>query len=572
MMGREADLHRADCLQSAGLARFASAMNQRSATARRSRQPPELLPESGRRSGQRLASFLGTAPASGDGWRPISYIGSAAAVALALGCGLLIRHYIGLQSILLVFLMPVLASAIAWGVLPSLFACLLSVVAFNFFLIPPLYTFRIEDPDNAVALSVYFVVAVIVSNLAAAARSQIVTARTRADAIAALFAFSGKLAGIGVLDDLSWAICYQVSSMLGAHSFLMIPPKGGGPLQIAGAYPPEDRLDDADRHAARLAWEGGAEFGAKAVAEGAKRLFLALRTDSGPVGVIGVVRDAEGQPISPEERRMLDALADQAAVAIERVSLAAVLEESRVLAETERLRAALLTSISHDLRTPLASILGAVSSLRSFPENYDPKQREELLATVQEEAERLNRFVANLLDMTRLESGAIELRLDLFDVGEVVGAALRRAADVLAHHRVVVDIPADFPMVRIDAVLFEQVLFNLLDNAAKFSPAGSRIDLRTRSDDAAAIIELCDEGTGIPPGEEALIFNKFHRVQAQDRRRAGTGLGLAVCRGFIEAQGGRIVAANRIDRAGAVVTIRLPLPAAATSGRLAADA
>jgi K+-sensing histidine kinase KdpD len=258
-------------------------MTHQSLAARRSRQPPELAPRRGQKRGRRLAFFLGIAPGSGGGLRPLSYIGSAAAVALALGCGLLIRHYIGVQSILLVFLMPVLASAIVWGVLPSLFACLLSVAAFNFFLIPPLYTFTIADPDNAVALSVYFVVAVSVSNLAA------------------------------------------------------------------------------------------------------------------------------------------------------------VLGESRVFAEAERLRAALLTSISHDLRTPLASILGAVSSLRSFPENYDPKQREELLATIQEEAERLNRFVANLLDMTRLESGAIELRLDLFDVAEVVGAALRRAADVLAQHQILVD-------------------------------------------------------------------------------------------------------------------------------------
>jgi two-component system sensor histidine kinase KdpD len=548
-------------------------MIQRSARATQVRQPPELLTENGQRSGLRLAFFLGIAPGPGDGLRPLSYLSSAVAVALALCCGLLIRHYVGLQSILLVFLMAVLVSAIAWGVLPSLFACVLSVVAFNFFLIPPLYTFTIADPDNAVALFVFFVVAVIVSNLAAAARSQIVTARTRADAIAALYAFSGKLADIGSLDDLSWAICYQVCSMLDAHSILLMPAGNGGPLQIAGAYPPEDRLDDADWQAARRTWEGGAGDGAEtAIGEDAEKLFLALRTDSGPVGVIGIARDRAGPPISPEERRLLDALADQAAVAIERVSLAAVLAEARVLAETERLRAALLTSISHDLRTPLASILGAVSSLRGFPQNHDPTQREELLATVQEEAERLNRFVANLLAMTRLESGAIELRLDLFDVGEIVGAALRRAGNVLAHHRVVVDIPADVPMLRVDAVLFEQVLFNLLDNAAKFAPPDSLIDLRARRDGAVAIIEVYDEGPGIPPGEEALIFDKFHRVEAQDRRRAGTGLGLAVCRGFIEAQGGRIAVTNRTDHAGAVVTIRMPLPAAAESGGLAADA
>jgi two-component system sensor histidine kinase KdpD len=229
------------------------------------------------------------------------------------------------------------------------------------------------------------------------------------------------------------------------------------------------------------------------------------------------------------------------------------------LAETERLRGALLTSISHDLRTPLASILGAASSLRSYADRYSPEQREELLLTLQDEAERLNRFVGNLLDMTRLESGAIELRLDLVDVSEIVGAALERARDVLAHHRVEIDIAPDLPMLRLDPLLFEQVLFNLLDNAAKYASCGSRIDVHAWHDGDGVTIEVLDEGAGIPPGDLERVFEKFYRVHAQDRQRAGTGLGLAICRGFIEAQGGRIDAQNRHDRSGAVLTIRMPL-------------
>jgi two-component system sensor histidine kinase KdpD len=238
------------------------------------------------------------------------------------------------------------------------------------------------------------------------------------------------------------------------------------------------------------------------------------------------------------------------------------LAEMRVLAETERLRAALLTSISHDLRTPLASIIGTVSSLRSYADKYEPPERDELLATLQDEAERLNRFVGNLLDMTRLESGAIELKLDLADIAEIVGAALQRAGNVLAHHRIEVEIAADLPMLRLDAILFEQVLFNLLDNAAKYAPAGSRIDIRARCDGDVVALEVADEGPGIPPGDLERIFDKFYRVQAQDRRRAGTGLGLAICRGFIEAQGGQIEAHNRRDRSGAVLTVRIPVPEA----------
>jgi two-component system sensor histidine kinase KdpD len=513
---------------------------------------------------ERLAFFLGTGPELGNVFRPLPYFGSALAVLLALGVGILIERFIGLQSVLLVFLMAILASAILWGLLPSLLACVLSVLAFNFFLVPPVYTFAIADPDNAVALFFFLVVAVIVSNLTALARSQIVIARARAKTTAALYAFSRKLAGIGSLDDLLWAIAYQVSSMLNVRTVVLMPDKDTGRLAVVSGYPPEDRLDQGDMAAAWRCWEQNVPAGRGADGGfGSGRLFLPLRTGSGPVGVIGIDREDPDLLLSPEERRLFDALADQAAVAIERISLARVLAEAQVLAETERLRAALLTSISHDLRTPLASIIGGVSSLRGFAEIYDAEQREELLAMLQDEAERLNRFVGNLLDMTRLESGAIELKLELFDIGEIIGAALRRAGSVLGRYDVEVDIAADLPMLRIDAVLFEQVLFNLLDNAAKYAPPDSRIYIRARREDDNVVIEIVDEGPGIPPGDLERVFDKFYRVQAQDRRRAGTGLGLAICRGFIEAQGGHIEARNRRDCSGAVLHIRLPVPAAA---------
>jgi len=510
---------------------------------------------------RRLAFFLGTGREHGNAFRVLPYLGSAGAVLLALVCGFLIERFIGLQSVLLAFLMAILASAIAWGLLPSLFACVLSVLAFNFFLLPPIYTFAIADPENAVALFFFFIVAVIVSHLTAATRSQIAVARARAKTNAALYAFSRKLAGIGTLDDLLWATAYQVSSMLDARTVLLLPDKAGRQLAIACGYPPEDRLDEHDLAAARWCWEHGTEAGpGTAGAPDARGMFLPLRTGGGLIGVIGIDREGPDLMLSPEERHLLDALADQAAVAIERVSFESVLAEARVLTETERLRAALLTSISHDLRTPLASILGTVSSLRSFAHQYAASERDELLATLQDEAERLNRFVGNLLDMTRLESGAIELRLDFFDLGEIVGAALRRGGEILARHRVEVSIAADLPMLRLDAILFEQVLFNLLDNAAKYSPPGSRIDLRARREGDTALIEIADEGPGIPPDDLERVFDKFYRVQAQDRRRAGTGLGLAICRGFVEAQGGRIEARSRQDRSGAVLAVRLPVP------------
>ena len=487
-----------------------------------------------------------------------AYAGSSGTVAVALGIGSLIERFIGLQSIPLVFLMAVLSSAIVWGLPPALYACLLSVLIFNFFFIPPLYTFTIADPENVVALFFFALVAIIVSNLTAATRTQIVSARALAKTTAELYAFSRKLAAIGTLDDLLWATAFQVSSMLKTSTALLLPEQETHTLALASAYPPDDRLDDADMAAARWCWEHNDPTGRGSdTLPGGRWLFLPLRTGSGAVGVIGIEREAL---LTPDEHRLLDALADQVAVAIERVSLARGLAEARVQAETDRLRAALLTSISHDLRTPLASIIGTVSSLRTYADKYDAADRGELLATLASEAERLNRFVANLLDMTRLESGAIELNLEFTDVGEIIGAALERAGGILSSHRVEVSVALDLPMLRLDPILTEQVLFNLLDNAAKYSPAGSRIDLTARQDGDVVRIEVLDEGPGIPPADLERIFDKFYRVQAQDRRRAGTGLGLAICRGFIEAQGGRIEARNRSDRSGAMLTVRVAVP------------
>jgi len=283
--------------------------------------------------------------------------------------------------------------------------------------------------------------------------------------------------------------------------------------------------------------------------------------------VLGIDREGEGgestRPLlAPEQRRLLDALGDQAAVAIERINLAADVDRSRLLAETERLRSALLTSISHDLRTPLASILGAASGLQSYHALLDEAGRDELLATIREEAERLNRFVGNLLDMTRLESGALAPRLEAADLGEMLGAALARAGRVLAGHRVEMDLAPGLPLLRLDAVLFEQVLFNLLDNASKYAPEGSTVRLRAWHEVTEGVVRLqvIDEGPGLAEDALERIFDKFHRIPGGDRQRAGTGLGLAICRGFIEAMGGAITAANRRDRPGAVFTLTLPVP------------
>jgi two-component system sensor histidine kinase KdpD len=290
---------------------------------------------------------------------------------------------------------------------------------------------------------------------------------------------------------------------------------------------------------------------------------MPIRTGRGAIGIVGICRDEPGSLLNPDQRRLLDALTDQAALAIERVNLVENIDQVRRAAETERLRSALLTSISHDLKTPLASILGSAGALRDLPQSFDAAGRADLLATIIDESERLNRFIANLLDMTKLESGAIVPNAGPHDVSEIVGSALERASRILAHHEVVLKLRPGLPMVEIDAVLFEQVLFNLLDNAAKYSPAGSQLRITSWQDGNSIRIQISDEGDGIPISDLERIFDKFYRVRKGDHVRAGTGLGLAISRGFVEALHGTITAANRSDRTGAVFTITLPAATAA---------
>ncbi len=488
---------------------------------------------------------------------PWSYLFSALMVAVATGVSYFVARLVALPNISLVYLTAILFSALRYGLWPSVFACLLSVAAYNFFFLPPRYTFTIQDPANVVSLVFFLVTALIVSNLTSQKQRQTEAMEARAKTTAQLYALSRKIAGIRSLEDLLWAVTYQIASMLKCDVVVLVP-DGQNRLQVRAGYPPEDALDAADMAAAQWTWTRNHPAGRGSdTLPGGKRLFLPLQTERGAIGVVGIHRERPAL-LTPDERRLLDALLDQAAVAIERARLAEDVDEVRLQAETERLRNALLTSISHDLRTPLASIIGALTSLNSFGETYDPKTRSELVSTAQDEAERLNRFVGNLLDMTRLESGAIEAKLDAVDLGDATGVALSRARPLLVDHATEIDVVPDLPMVKADSVLLEQVIFNLIDNAAKYTPPGTTIRISGRADGDRVIVEVIDEGTGIAPQSLETIFDKFTRLQEGDNKRAGTGLGLPICRGFVEAMGGTITANNRQDRAGAVFTIRLP--------------
>ena len=490
---------------------------------------------------------------------PRPYGAALVAVAIALALAELIQAWIGATNSDLVFLTAVVAVAVRFGLWPSLFASVASALAYNFFFLPPIYTFTIADPHNVTAFGFFTLVAVIVSSVAARGRTQAVATMERARTTESLYAFSRKLAGAGTLDDVLWATAYQTALMLKVRVVLLLPEHGT--IAVKAGYPPEDILDDADIAAAKWAWENNRVAGRGSdTLPGAKRLFLPMHTGRGAIGVMGIDSDKPGPLLTPDQRRLLDALADQGALAIERVRLVEEMDRVERNAETERLRSALLTSISHDLKTPLAAVLGSAGTLRDLAEKLSAGEKAELLGTIIDESERLNRFIANLLDMTKLESGAIAPNVALHDLGEIVGSALRRASRILARHEVELDLAPDLPMLELDAVLFEQVLFNLLDNAAKYAPAKTTIRIQAWRDGGTVCLRVIDEGSGIPPADLEHIFDKFYRAQKTDQVRAGTGLGLAISRGFVEAMHGTIVAANRSDRSGAMFTIDLPVP------------
>ena len=490
----------------------------------------------------------------------IDMAGAIGAVAVALGVGVLIRPWLGVETIDLLFLTAIVAVALRQGLWPSLLASVMATLCYNFFFLPPTYTFTIADPKNVAAFVFFALMATLVSNIAARVRAQALVATGRARTTESLYTFSRKLTGIGTLDDVLWATAYQIALMLKVRVVLLLPDNGS--ISVKAGYPPEDTLDDADLAAAKWAWQSDRPAGRGSEnLPGARRLFLPMRTGRGAVGVVGIDTDKSGPILTPDERRLLDALIDQTALAIERVHLVEDMEHVRRSVETERLRSALLTSISHDLKTPLSAVLGAAGALRDLSSDLTDAEKTDLLGSIVDEAERLNRFIANLLDMTKLESGAIAPNMSLHDVSEIVGSALQRATKILAHHEVEVELAPDLPMVALDAVLFEQALFNLLDNAAKYASAHTTIRVQAWRERDSVYLQILDEGDGIPPGDLEHIFDKFYRAQKGDRVRAGTGLGLAISRGFVDAMDGTITATNRTDRTGAAFTIRLPIPA-----------
>jgi two-component system sensor histidine kinase KdpD len=490
---------------------------------------------------------------------PVDWAGYAQAIGVVGVCTsvawLMFPHF-ALSNLIMAYLLGVVAVATRSGRGPTVLASLLSVATFDFFFVPPFFSFAVSDTQYLVTFAIMLVVALVISGLTVRIRAQADAARDRERRTSALYAMSRELASTRGVDALLAIAIRHIVDVFPAEVSVLLPDGAG---RLAPTSPAAATLGTNAAEQAVAQWVFAhrelAGLGT-ATLPGATALYVPLIGSRGAVGVLGVKPSERHAFDSPEQLHLLETFANQMALAIERASLANEAQASEVRMETERLRNSLLSSVSHDLRTPLATITGAATTILESESRLDQRTQRELLESVREEADRLNRLVQNLLEMTRLESGALELRRDWHSLEEVVGAALGRLAKSLGTRRVTVSIPPDLPLVAIDDVLIEQVFVNLLDNAIKYTPADSAIRIIVTATDRSVTAEVADHGPGLPKGQEARVFEKFYRAAPDSRR--GAGLGLAICRGVVLAHGGRIWAHN-LPEGGVAFLFTLPL-------------
>jgi two-component system sensor histidine kinase KdpD len=499
-------------------------------------------------------------PEAGVSWSLTTYavavLSCIALVAAAWGLALGLEDLLRLPNLLLIFVPVVLVIAVCFGFLPASLTSVLSILAVSF-LTEPRYSFAVADVGYVWALLIFLAVSALTSSLAAQLRERAESIGRRNRLLEQLYDFSSELSAHMRSDQLARAGAVRIASILKSSTTVVIADCGA--LELVASSSPGVTLAAPERAAAEWSFTHGKAAGrGTGRCEDAAYSYYPLDSGKGPVGVLGLARDASSS--SAEDARLIEALRDQLALGLDRAKLAEEKLQSETLAETEKLRTALLTSISHDLKTPLASVLGNVSSLRQYGHLYDEATRAEMLELAEFETRRLSRFVENLLYMTRLDAGALRPTLELIDPADVIGAALKRVEKRTMRHRIETEIATDLPMVRIDFVLAEHALVNLLDNSVKYSPDGSTIHIAATNEADRVRVTVADEGPGIPAGDLPRIFERFFRAGSTDHRRAGAGLGLAICKGFVEAMGGEIAAGNRADGPGAVFTIELKTP------------
>jgi len=487
-----------------------------------------------------------------DWGTPFGYMVATLLIAAVTVLGVSIYALGNITNIGLLFLIPVMLSATLYGLRTGLFAGVLSSLAYNFFFIPPLYTFTIQDPQNIITVLVLLGVAIVTSQLVARVRAQAELAQRSAAQNSTLAGFARLLSTTSDRAGLGHTLCAEVARLFGTNTALLLPDEGRG-LALAAALPPENRLDMIEQAAASWAFEHRQPAGRGSdTLTASDWLFYPLVAGDRVSGVFGLASPDSGDPLRSDQLPLLMSLLDQAALALERIGLEAEMATITQLKERDRLRAALLSSVSHDLRTPLTTILASIAELRRA-QSADSA----IVTDLQGEAERLNRFVANLLDMARIEAGALKLTPEPVDLTDAVASAAHDLRRALGGHPINLDVSPDLPLVRVDSQLFHHCLINLLENAGKYARPGTPIEIRASRTREGITLAVIDEGPGIPPGEEARIFDTFTRLEGSDRK-GGTGLGLAIVKGFADSMGLNVLAENRHDPKGACFKIRFP--------------
>lgn len=484
------------------------------------------------------------------------YAYALAGVLIATAVDWLMFPYFAAANLIMMYLIAVIVIAIRCGRGPSVFASVLSVAAFDFFFVPPYFTFAVSDAQYLLTFGVMLVVALVISNLAVRLQQQAELARSRERRTGVLYAMSRDLAthrGTGMLAQLA---AKHLSDVFDAHVAIFLA-DAEKRVQLQRGELLFFELNPKESGVAQWVYDHHERAGLGTdTLPGASALYLPLVASSGAIGVVAVRPKDPVLLLDPEHLHLLESLVNQVALAIERTRLSDEAQQAHVAAEAERMRSAILSSVSHDLRTPLATISGAASSLVEGREELNAAARRELARSIYREADRLDRLLKNLLDMMQLEAGAVRLNKEWHSLDEIIGAALARLEGRLESHAVSTAFPTDLPLVFVDGVLLEQVVINLVENAVKYTPLRSTMDLSASVSDHDVIVEVADRGPGIPPGEESRIFDKFYR--GKSAREGGVGLGLTICRGIVEAHGGRIWVENR-PGGGALFQFTIPL-------------
>jgi two-component system sensor histidine kinase KdpD len=494
-------------------------------------------------------------------WR--SYLTSLLLVAGATGASEIALEFLSSTNMIMFYLLAVVVAALRLGFRPALLTALLGVLAFDFFLVPPYFSFAVTDTQYLITFAGLFTVGAVISTLVARARSQTETIKIREAQTATLYALSRDLSSAASLNDILNAVIRHVGETLNAQIAILLPEGESLNVQTSSSG---FSLGEKQKSVALWTFRNGQMAGRGTdTLSSAELLYLPLQTGGRVVGVMAIKLSNSDEGLAPETRRLLEPFAIQAALAIERAHLAQKAEQAQLLQATERLERSLLNSISHDLRTPLSSIMGALSSLRYEGNSPEAESKRELMDLAWEEAGRMNRFISNLLDITRLEAGVLKIKREPYDVQDLLGSCLASLEPRLKERKVKINLPPNLPLISMDSVLMAQVLINLLDNAVKYSPPEGTIEFSARTRENWLEVEVADQGPGIPEEYLMQVFNKFFRLSRHEKF-SGTGLGLAISKGIIEAHGGKIWAENR-PGGGSKIIFTLPLTISETESK-----